>query len=112
MLATLLILGGVASPDTFGPEHGNYLPQRIVLCGLVAVAAAIDIDMRRRPGRFAAAGLAAAVALQSAIVWDYALYSDRTAGEVVRARDAVGRGRRVAFLPARSEPVPRHPRST
>jgi hypothetical protein len=99
-LATLLIVGGLASPDTLGQEHGNYLPQRIVLCGLVALAAVIDVDLRRWPGRIVAAGLAAAVALQSAIVWDYALYSDRSAGEIVRARDAVGRGRRVAYLPA------------
>src|SRR5262249_45119083 len=100
ILAAFLILGGVAGPDTLGPEHGNYLPQRIVLCGLVALTVALDIDMRRQPGRVASAGLAAAVALQSAIVWDYALHSDRTAGEIVRARDAVGRGRRAAFLPA------------
>jgi hypothetical protein len=100
LLAAFLILGGLASPDTLGPEHGNYLPQRVVLCGLVALAAAIEIDPRRRAGRIAAAGLAAAVVLQSAIVWDYALYSDRTAGEIVRARAAVGRGRRVAYLPA------------
>ena len=100
LLAAMLILGGMASPDTFGPEHGNYLPQRIVLCGLVALAVVVDIDLGRWSGRIAAAGLAAAVALQSAIVWDYAVYSDRTAGEILRARDAVGRGRRVVFLPA------------
>jgi hypothetical protein len=100
ILAAFLILGGLASPDTLGPEHGNYLPQRIVLCGLVALAVVMEVDLTRWPGRLAAAGLAAAVALQSAIVWDYALYSDRTAGEIVRARDAVGRGRRVAYLPA------------
>jgi hypothetical protein len=100
ILAACLIVGGIAGPDTLGPEHGNYLPQRIVLCGLVAMAVAIDIDTRRRPGLVAAMELAAAVALQSAIVWDYALHSDRTAGEIVRARDAVGHGRRVAFLPA------------
>ena len=96
----MLTLGGVASPDTFGPEHGNYLPQRIVLFGLVALAVVIDIDLRRWSGRIATVGLAAAVALQSAIVWDYAVYSDRSAGEILRVRDAVGRGHRLAFLPA------------
>ncbi len=100
ILAALLIGGGLAGPDTLGPEHGNYLPQRVVLCGLVALAAAIDIDPRRRAGRVAAVGLAAAVALQSAIVWDYALHSDSTAGQILRACAAVGRGRRVAYMPA------------
>jgi hypothetical protein len=100
VLASLLLLGGLASPDTMGVEHGNYLPQRIVLCGLVSLAAAIDFDLTRWSDRVAVAGLATAVALQSAIVWDFALHSDRTAGEIVRARDAIGRGRRIAYLPA------------
>ena len=52
-------------------------------------------DLRRRSRRAGGAvavtaALAAAVALQSAIVWDYALYSDRTAGQIIRAGDAVG----------------------
>ncbi len=86
----MLTLGGLISPDTLGAEHGNYLPQRIVLCGLVALAIVADIDPARWSGRIAAGGLAAAVALQSAIVWDYAVHSDRTAGEIIRVRDAVG----------------------
>ncbi len=98
MLATLLIVGGVIGPDTMGPQHGNYLPQRVVLFGLVAAAVTLRIDPRRRTGRVATAGLVVALALQSAIVWDYALYSDRTAGAIVRAREDVGRGRRVAFV--------------
>jgi hypothetical protein len=52
----------------------------------------------RWPGRGATAALAAAVALQSAIVWDYAIYSDRTAGQIIRARAAVGRDHRIATL--------------
>ncbi len=98
MLATLLIVGGVIGPDTMGPQHGNYLPQRVVLFGLVAAAVSLRMDLSRRSGRIATAGLAVALVLQSAIVWDYALYSDRTAGAIVRAREDVGRGRRVAFV--------------
>jgi hypothetical protein len=41
-----------------------------------------------------------AVILQSAIIWDYALYCDRTAGQIIRARDVVGCNRRVVVLPA------------
>ena len=47
--------------------------------------------LSRWSGRGATAALAVAVVLQSAIVWDYAFYSDRTAGQIIRARDAVGR---------------------
>ena len=100
-LATLLIVWGVVGPDALGPDHGAYLPQRVVLCGLVALVAVVDIDLRRWSGRAAAAGLVWAVILQSAIIWDYALYCDRTAGQIIRARDAVGCNHRVVVLPAR-----------
>ena len=36
--------------------------------------------------------------LQTLIVWDYALYSDRTAGQMMRASDLVGRDQRIATL--------------
>jgi hypothetical protein len=100
ILAALLIVGGVAGPDTLGPDHGAYLPQRVVLCGLVALAAVIDVDLRRWSGRAAALGLVGAVILQSAILWDYALYCDRTAGQIIRARDAVGCHCRLVAMPA------------
>lgn len=100
ILAALMIVGGAVGPDTLGPQHGNYLPQRVVLCGLVSLSVLFEIDARRYAGRAALGALGVAVALQSAIVWDYATCSDRTAGEVLRARDAIGRGRRVVFLTA------------
>ncbi|HZW30776.1 MAG TPA: hypothetical protein VFF52_08725, partial [Isosphaeraceae bacterium] len=98
--AALLILGGLTGPDAMGADHGAYLPQRVVLCGLVALAAVVDVDLRRWSGRAVAAGLVWAVILQSAIVWDYALYCNRTAGQIIQARDAVGCNRRVVVLPA------------
>lgn len=100
ILAALLIVGGAVGPDTLGPEHGNYLPQRVVLCGLVALSVLFEIDASRYAGRAVLGALGVAAAFQSAIVWDYATCSDRTAGEVLRARDAIGRGRRVVFLTA------------
>lgn len=100
ILAAVMIVGGAVGPDTLGPQHGNYLPQRVVLCGLVALSVLFRIDARRYAGRATLGALGVAVALQSTIVWDYAIHSDRTAGEVLRARDAIGRGRRVVFLTA------------
>jgi hypothetical protein len=98
VLAALLILGGILGPDSLGEAHGNYLPQRIVLLGLVALVPIFDIDMSRLWGRGCAAALAVAVMLQSAIVWDYARYSDRTAGQMIRARDSVGSRQRVVAV--------------
>jgi hypothetical protein len=98
LLAALLIAGGVVGPDSFGATHGEYLPQRLVLLGLVTLVPIFDFDLSRWPGRVAVPALVAAVALQSAIVSDYAFYSDRTAGQIIRARDAVGKGQKIATL--------------
>ncbi len=97
-LAALLIAGGIAGPDSFGEAHGDYLPQRIVLLGLVAIVPIFDISLSTWSGRGVTTALAAALLLQSAIVWDYAFYSDRTAGQIIRARDAVADGQRVAAV--------------
>ena len=98
VLAALLLLGGLAGPDSLGTGHGHYLPQRVSLLGLVALVPALDLDLRRTAGRVAGVALAGAIALQSAFVWDYALTSTRTVGELMRARGAVGHRQRVAVL--------------
>jgi hypothetical protein len=97
-LAALLILGGVIGPDTLGASHGQYLPQRIVLLGLAGLVPVFDVDLARWPGRTVAAALTLAVGLQSLIIWDYAFYSDRTAGQIIRAREPAGQGQRIATL--------------
>jgi hypothetical protein len=98
VLAALLILGGMAAPDTLGPSHGHYLPQRIVLLGLVALVPGLDLDPRRWAVRGCVLALVVAVSVQSALVWDYAFTAQRTAGTFWRARAVVGAGQRVASL--------------
>ena len=98
VLAALLLLGGLAGPDSLGTGHGHYLPQRVGLLGLVALVPALDLELRRNAGRAAGVALVGAIALQSAWVWDYARTSTRTVGELMRARGAVGRRQRVAVL--------------
>jgi hypothetical protein len=98
LLAAILIVGGVIGPDSLGDAHGDYLPQRIVLMGLVALVPIFDIELSRWSGRGCTAAVVVAVALQSAIVCDYALYSDRTAGQMIRAGETIGRNQRIATL--------------
>ena len=98
LLAALLIAGGIVCPDTLGASHGNYLPQRVVLLGLVALVPALNLDGSRWPAWAGAAALVVALAVQTAFVWEYALHSDRIARTFERAAPAVGRGRRVATL--------------
>jgi hypothetical protein len=98
VLAALLIASGIVGPDSFGPAHGEFLPQRVVLLGLIALVPVFDADRSRWPGWALTLALLAAVALQSAIVWDYGLYSNRTAGQIIGARDAAGRRQRIVTL--------------
>ncbi len=99
LLAAILMVGGVIGPDSLGEAHGDYLPQRIVLMGLVALVPIFDIDLSCWWGRGCTAALVVAIALQSAIVWDYALYSDRTAGQMIRAGETIAHNQRiVTFL--------------
>jgi hypothetical protein len=97
-LASLLIVAGVIGPDSLGAAHGQFLPQRVVLLGLAALVPIFDVELARWPGRVVAAALVIAVALQSTLIWDYAWYCDRTAGQMIRARALVGKGQRIATL--------------
>ena len=98
LLAALLIGGGVVGPDSFGSSHGDYLPQRLFLLGLAAIVPYLDLGPRRWANRIGGLALMAALVLQSAFVWDYALRSDRTAGLLADARPFVGRGMRIGTL--------------
>jgi hypothetical protein len=59
---------------------------------------AFDLDRARLSGRIAITALFLCLAFQSVLIWDYAIYSDRTAGQIVKARDLLGRRQRVATL--------------
>ena len=51
VLAALLLVGGIFGPDSFGPVHGEFLPQRVVLLGFVALVPIFDVDRSRWSGR-------------------------------------------------------------
>jgi hypothetical protein len=70
----------------------------MLLLGLIALVPAFDADLSRRSGRFLIASIAVAVILQSAIIWDYALYSDATAGQMIRAGTKIGRNQKLVTL--------------
>ncbi len=97
-LSAVLWLAAIFGPESLGPGHGDYLSQRISLLGLVAAVPAIGPPSRSWLGRAGAAAMLVALALQSASVWDYGLFSERTAGRIAGAAPRVGSGRRVATL--------------
>jgi hypothetical protein len=97
-LAALLLIGGIVGPDSLGATHGEFLQQRVVLLGLVALVPIANLDARGWSGRLIAVALVVALGVQSAIIWDYALTSRRTAGAIMAARDAIGTNQRLATL--------------
>ncbi|HEY2154336.1 MAG TPA: hypothetical protein VGH33_01815, partial [Isosphaeraceae bacterium] len=98
VLAAVLLFGSLITPDSLGDNHGGYLPQRVALLGLVALAPWLRLDAPGPLARLGRAGLFIALAVQSLFVWDYARESTRTAGRLLAASDAVGRGRREATV--------------
>lgn len=98
ILATILIIAGVAGPDTLGESHGNYLPQRVLLFGLVALVPILDFEVKAWTGRAAVLALVWAIAVQSAFVWEYAVTSNRNVNALLQARRAIGTNQRVATL--------------
>ncbi len=102
VLAAVLLAAGITSPDSLGPGHGEFLPQRIVLFGLAALVPIFEVNWARWPGRAVVASLLIALVIQSAIVWDYALWSDRTAGQLIRAGDHLGKSQRIVTLLVKS----------
>lgn len=98
ILASLLILGGIACPDTLGESHGNYLPQRVLLFGLVALVPFLDLQLKNWAGRAAALALTWVLLIQSGFLWEYAATSNQNVTAFLRARRAIGTNQRVATL--------------
>jgi len=97
-LAAILVCGGVFGPDSLGPGHGDYLPQRVALLGLVALVPAFEGPSRSWIGRATTAAVAVALVLQTVIVWDFALDAQAKVSQVIAAGPSLGRGRRTATL--------------
>ena len=98
IVGALLLIAGALGPDTLGTAHGHYLPQRIVLLGLVALVPWLRFEAAGRLAKLGRASIFAALVLQSLFVWDYALESARRAGPIVDSFEAVGRNTRVATV--------------
>ncbi|MEO6811243.1 MAG: hypothetical protein ABI353_19205 [Isosphaeraceae bacterium] len=96
--ALVLLAGGLVGPDSLGPAHGEFLPQRVALLGLIALTPVLDFGGPGRLNRLAGGLLIVALGLQSAFVWDYAVRSSRLAAEFLQARQHVGQRERVGTL--------------
>jgi hypothetical protein len=96
VLATVLVTGGLFGPDVLG--DGSSLSQRVVLLGLVAAVPVLGFRSAGWGKRACTGALAVALALQSVVLWHYALYCDANVGNLMCVRQAAGEGRRLGTL--------------
>ena len=85
-----LLAIGLVSPDTLGVKHGHFLPQRIVLLGLVALVPWLDLRIDRLGAKGALVALMIALTMQSAFVWDYAANCRERVSPFLRVADRFG----------------------
>jgi hypothetical protein len=96
VLTAFLLAFGLFGPSNTG--QGAILRERVLLLGLIALASSLRFDAGKPPARIGAIFLTLALILQIAFTWDYALRSNRLAGEVVRCGDHIENGQRVAMV--------------
>jgi hypothetical protein len=97
-LAAIGLLGALVGPDSFGADHGHYLPQRLALFGLAAAVVAVGSIERKWLGRVAVGAWGVALAVQSLTVWDYARESSARVGAMMAASAAVGEEKNIGTL--------------
>jgi hypothetical protein len=95
-LGLVMLVAGVAGPDTIGARHGNYLAQRTCLLGLIALVPACAWG--RRTTYVASTAFLAALTVQSALVVDYAVRSDGVVREFLAAQPYIGKNSRIGTL--------------
>jgi hypothetical protein len=97
-LAFCLLIGWVVAPHHLGEEHGGLLPVRFLPLALIAIAPVLTVDSKHVWGWAGAGALAVAVTMQSAVIWDVALTSNRFTSAFIEAIPAVGTGKRIGTL--------------
>jgi hypothetical protein len=98
VIGVILLIAGIVGPDTLGTSHGHYLPQRIVLLGLVALVPWLRFEATGKVALIGRIAVGFALFMQTLFVWDYAVESHRTAGQMFQAESRIGRDRRVAAI--------------
>ena len=97
-LALLLFAIWSVAPDDLGEQHGSFLRPRLLLLALIALVPLLRFDLPVRVARWGTGLIAAALLVQIAWVWDYALATNRTATEFSRAQSFVGSEQRIGTI--------------
>ena len=98
VLACCLAIGWAVAPEGLGEQHGRVIPMRFLPLALIAIVPVVVVDSRHVWGWVGAGALAVAVIMQSSVIWEVALTSDRQASAFAEAIPSVATGRRIGTL--------------
>jgi hypothetical protein len=97
VLACCLAVGWVLAPEG-ARGHGALIPIRFLPLALIAIVPVVLVGSRHVWGWVGAGALAVAVMMQSAVIWEVALSTDRLASAFIGAIPSAGMGRRIGTL--------------
>jgi hypothetical protein len=98
ILARCLFIGWAAAPVDLGIEHGGFLHMRILVLPLIALIPALKLDVNRWLVWSGAIVMSTAAIMQSTVIWDVALASNRSARDYIEPTPSVGIGKRIGTL--------------
>jgi len=96
VLILVLAVVGLFGPSSIA--EGSLLRERVMLFSVMTVMSVVRVDAGHYLSRACRVCLFVGVALQAAFVWDYALISNRIAGQVMAAAPHVGTRKRVGLV--------------
>jgi hypothetical protein len=98
ILALCLFVGWAAAPVDLGIEHGGFLHIRLLVFPLIALIPALKLDANRWLVWSGAMAMFTAAIMQSTMIWDVALASNRPARDYIEAIPSVGIRKRIGTL--------------
>jgi hypothetical protein len=98
ILALCLFIGWAAAPADLGIEHGGFLHMRLLVFPLIAPISALKLDANRWLVWSGAIAMSTTAIMQSTVIWDVALASNRSARDYIEPIPSVGVGKRIGTL--------------
>jgi hypothetical protein len=100
------------APDDFQLTHGGVLRERFLLCGLIAFVPLFRTDNSIWLKRFAQFCLAFVIVFQTLALWEYSLFSNNLAKDLVAAQSSVQENTRLVSVSIQEDGLRYHSQPT
>lgn len=108
LLFVFSMLAALFAPDDFGLTNGSILRERLILCGLIFFVPLFRFGENSLWKRAGQAALLFVILFQTAVLWEYALHSNREAREYLAAGSVIERGDTIASVSVVAESLRFH----